>query len=239
MIKKIKSLFLATAAVFCFASNLFSQTENGKFIISVAGNYMQSTTENGVSNNQNVTKGKYLNAETSVGYFITHRIIAGLGLDYNWGKEDRTNSLMINRYYQAEITKIKSNVFLPNIYLGYYYPITDKLYVNTNLKFSYGVINSEYKTAWGGMVYYSPYTIPEVTDEYSSSYSRESSRVSRSDFFSVEIIPELSYFLSPGFSAYIGLGGAGYSLLDWKKDNSSWAINFNPSYWTAGIKLSI
>ena len=236
--KTMKKLLLVTATIFS-TLNLFSQTDKGRIIISIDGNYIKSTTENGVTKNQNVVQGKYLDVGASFGYFITNRFIAGFGLDYNWEKEDRTNNMMINRYYQAEIMDIKSNVFLPNIYLGYYYPIINKLYVNTNLKFSYGKIKSEYNTFWEGSVYYPSNTLIELTDDYSSSYVMSQEGDSKVDFFSINILPELTYFISSRFSFYLGLGGVSYSLLDWDTDNSNWVITFNPNNWKFGIKIRI
>ncbi|MCZ4695608.1 hypothetical protein [Ancylomarina euxinus] len=120
---------MVTATIFS-TLNLFSQTDKGKTIISIDGNYIKSTTENGVTQNQNVTQGKYLDVGASIGCFITNRFIAGFGLDYSWEKEVRTNNLMINKYYQTERTNIKSKALLSNIFLGYYYPIADR-YMST------------------------------------------------------------------------------------------------------------
>ncbi|MDI3521738.1 hypothetical protein [Anaerophaga thermohalophila] len=231
----MKKLLLLTVTILS-TLHLFSQTEKGEIIISLDGNYRQSTTENGVTHNQNMTEGKYLDIGTSIGYFINSRLIAGIGLDYNWDKEVRENSLMINSYYQAEVTNVKSHVFLPNMYLGYYYPITTNLYINASLKFSYGKIKSEYDTFWAGSAYNPSNTSIELTDDYSASGQEGTSKV---DFFSVDIIPELTYFFSSRFSIYVGLGGVSYSLLEWDTDNSSWNVNFNPSYWKTGIKIRI
>ncbi|WP_321289544.1 outer membrane beta-barrel protein [uncultured Sunxiuqinia sp.] len=235
MTKKLLLLALAILSTF----NVFSQIEKREMIISVDGNYSQSTIESGVTNNLNSNQGKYLNIGASVGYFITDRLITGIGFDYNWGKEDRLNNLMINRYYQSEITNIKSKVFLPNLYIGYYYPITNKLYVNLNIKFSYGKIKSEYDSFWAGRVSYPSGTLIDLTDEYSSSYAMSTDGSSKVDYLGIDVLPELSYFISSRFSLYIGLGGVSYSFLDWKTDNSSWSINFNPTCWKTGIKIKI
>lgn len=236
--KTVKKLLLITVTIFS-TLNLFSQTDKGQIILSIDGNYKKSTTENGVTKNQNVTQGKYLDAGASIGYFITNRFIVGFGLDYNWEKEDRANNLMINKYYQTERTSIKSNVFLPNVFVGYYYPITNRLYVNANLKFRCGKVKSEYDTFWAGNVYYPSNTVIELTDDYSSSYAMNQVGNSKLDFFSADIFPELTYFISTRFSFSLGLGGVSYSLLDWETDNSNWMIDFNPSCWKFGVKIRI
>ncbi len=233
MIKKV--IFLAVAIISNL--NLFSQIEKGHIILSLEGNYMQPTTETGVVNNQNTTEGKYLEIGSSIGCFISNKLIAGIGLDYNWIKEYRGNQLMINKYYQTEVTKIKSRVFLPNIYLGYYYPVFNRLYINAKLKFSYGKIKTEYNTIVAGSVYDPTNASTLLIDDSSSSYVSEEEGSSNVDFSSIDIIPELSYYVSSRICVCLGFGGISYSISDWDMDYSSWAVNFNPSYWKFGIKI--
>lgn len=234
----MKKIFI-TVLIALSTLDLFSQIDKGKIIVSIDGSYMKTTTESGVTTNQNVVQAKNLNIGTSVGYFITDRFIVGVGLDYYWNKESRTTELMINRFFQVEVMDIKSKAFLPNIYLGYYYPIINKLYIDANLKFSYGKIKSEYNTLIAGSVYYPTDTYIVLTDRYSSTYVNGSERSSDVDFFNAKIFPELTYFISSKFSLCLGLGGVEYSMSDWKTDNSSWIINFNPAYWRFGIKIKI
>ncbi len=219
--------------------DLFSQIEKGKIIVSIDGNYIKTNTENGVTSNQNVSQIKNLNIGTSVGYFITDRFVLGVGLDYYWNKESRTTEMMINRFFQAEAMNVKSKAFLPNIYVGYYYPIINKLYVNANLKLSYGKIKSESNTLIAGNVYYPSGTLITIVDQYSSTYMNSYERNSEVDLFTAEILPELTYFISSKFGLCLGLGGLGYSMIDWETDNSSWTINFNPVNWRFGFKLRL
>jgi len=219
--------------------DLFSQIEKGRIIVSIDGNYMKTTTENGVTSNQHVSQIKNLNIGTSVGYFISDRFVLGVGLDYYWNKESRTTELMINRFFQSEVMNIKSKAFLPNIYLGFYYPIINKLCINANFKLSYGKIKSEYNTLIAGSVYYPTDTITKLTDRYSSTYVNGSERNSEADLFSAEILPELTYLISSKFGLCLGLGGVEYSMIDWKTDNSSWIVSFNPNSWRFKIKIKI
>jgi hypothetical protein len=219
--------------------NLFSQIEKEGVIVSVDGNYMKTTTEDGATSNQNVSQTKNLNIGTSVGYFITDKFIAGVGLDYYWNKESISTEMMINRFLQKEIMNSKSKAFLPNIYLGYYYPIINKLYFTINVKFSYGKIKSDYNTLIAGSVYYATDSVIEIHDPYSSPYLKEYEGNSEFDFFSAKLFPELTYFISANFGLCLGLGGIEYSMTDWKTDNSNWGVNFNPVYWKLGIKIKI
>ena len=76
-----------------------------------------------------------------------------------------------------------------------------------------------------------------IADQYLLPYSRVYEESSDFDLFKVEIIPELTYFISSRFGLSQGLGGIEYSMLDWETDNSSRIINFNPVNWRFGIKV--
>jgi hypothetical protein len=214
---------------------LFSQINKGKTIMSFDGNYRKSNTESGVTTNHRSIQGQYLNVGPSIGYFITDRFIVGVGVDYYWEKETRSNSLFTNNEYaQMETMKIKSKALLPGLFVGYYYPINDKFYFSTNLKISYGNIKTEShsmvatarKIDDDGIELIG--SLPSVLTEQRAIYDN--------DYFSSKISPELTYFVSKKFGLNLGLGGIEYALPDWESDNSSWAINFNPKYWRLGVK---
>jgi hypothetical protein len=234
MKKTVLILFIAFSTL-----DLFSQVEKRNFIISVDGNYLKTTTENGVTTNQNVAQIQNLGIGASVGYFITDRFIAGVGLDYYWEKESRTNKLMFNKFKQIEVLRTKSNVYLPNFYLGYYYPIISKLYISTNLKLSLGKIKSDYKSLIAGSAYNPTESSELIEYPLSSEYVNAYEENADADYLRANLFPELTYFATSNVGLCLGLGGIEYSMTDWKTDNSSWVINFNPEYWRFGIKLKI
>lgn len=237
MKKNLLIVFIALSTL-----NAFSQFEKGNMMISLEGNYTKSITENGVTTNQNIVQGKYLNVGGSVGCFIADRFIIGIGLDYNRAKEERTNLLMTipsyreeeyhNIYYQEEYTDIKSKALLPNIYLGYYYQIINKFYFNIRLKVNYGKIKSEYATTSAGYISQHDFEREII---YLSAYTSSASVA----FFSAEILPELTYFISSRFGVNLGLGGISYSVIDGETSNPNWIINFNPASWKVGINIKI
>jgi hypothetical protein len=216
--------------------DLFGQISAGNLVITLDGNYIKSKVENGVTTNYDITKGQYLYVVPSIGFFLTDRFLVGAGLDCVWEKETRQSALNFNNFYQKEEMKTTSKAFLPNIYLGYYFPIFNKLYFNTNLKFSFGKIKSDYQTnCTGTTISTSIYSISDTIP----SYHRTDSQKTDFDYFSSQINPELNYFISSKFSLCLGLGGIEYSILDGKSENSAWAVNFNPIYWRLGIKFKI
>lgn len=219
------------------ASHLSAQTEKGKMMINAFGNYSKTTSENGVTTNQFSTRTKSLNAGTSVGYFFADQFIAGVGLEYVHGKEDRFNSVFINNFIQAEEMNIKSSGLLPHAYLGYYLPVVPKLYFNSCIKISYGQLKSDYKTSYYGRELSTDGSI--LLPGTGSPYSRGAESNMKSDYFETLITPELSYLFARKFSVYLGCGGISYSMYDWKTDNSSWLISFNPNYWKLGIKIHL
>ncbi len=216
-----------------FSLNAYSQIENGKFLISLDGNFNKSGTESGVQNNSLVSQGKYLDLGTTVGYFVTDNFIIGAGFNYVWSDEDRTSQFSnLTSFIQAETMNIKSHTYLVDVYGGYYYQICNKLYFNTNLKFSFGKTKVENKNMFVSSEIYTPGVISERgTGSICCSWDGDSD----TDCFSVELLPELTYFVTPKFGLNLGLGGVGFAMADWDKDNTSWLVNFNPSYWRLGF----
>lgn len=231
-----KSILLALVVLSTF--DLYSQIEKGITLVSGEGIYHQSTTAYGVTTSQNSVHGKYLNVGASVGYFFTNRFIVGLGLDFKSENEERGSVMTINKYYQQEVMDIKAKAWLPNVYFGCYYPIIEKLYLNTNMKFSYGKLKGEFSTVISS--YEQGVFLPsDPSFGFQNTIVRTHEYNTEVDYSSVEVLPELNYFLTPKFCLSLGLGGLGYSMTDWSSDNSTWIVNFNPSYWTLGVKASL
>jgi len=218
--------------------DVFSQLNKGDILISAEGNYTRTNFENGVTTNRDYTIGKYLHLGTSIGTFITDKLIIGVGLDYNWSNEKRMNSLDFDNFMQVGQMEIKSHVILPTVFIGYYQRIIDRLYFNGTIRFSYGKVKSETQSVWAGM------TNPDFTSGTTQSavgvnYTRFSLDTAESDYYSTEVCPELTYFVSPKVGLSLGLGGVKYSMTDGKVENSNWSVNFNPAYWNLGVKIKI
>jgi hypothetical protein len=204
----------------------FSQIEKGNIILTLDGNYVKTQSETGVNTNYTNTKGQYLNVGSSIGYFFTNRLVVGLGVDYNWEKETRLNELYITDYLQQEEMKIKSDVILPNLYVGYYYQILSNFYLSANAKISYGRVKVDYSTIYAS----------RTTNGESLLYSNDDN--TDYDYFSSKLFPELTYFYKRlGIS--LGLGGIEYSMTDWETGSSNWIISFHPNNWRFGIKVKI
>ncbi|HET6556438.1 MAG TPA: hypothetical protein VFG54_03930 [Prolixibacteraceae bacterium] len=226
--------------IICSSIHLFGQINKGDVMISLNGNFMKTISGSGVTTNENSTQSEYLNVGTSVEYFLTSRLAVGAGLDYQWAKETTSNMINLKlpdlEFRHYEVMETTSNVFLPNVFLKHYIPITQKLYFNTNLKFSYGKIKSELlaeiidrnrRPSEGGLT--------EGLPTYMSGVSKKSAL----DSFTAQLGPELTYFITPKFVGCLALGGVEYSMLDWKTTNSIWNVNFNPAYWQLGVKINI
>jgi len=216
---------------------LYSQIEKGNIIISGEGSYIKATTEAGVTSNIYGVEGKHLGLSTSIGYFFTNKWVAGVGFDYYWSKETRLSELYINDFLQVEEMNIKANGFLPNVYVGYYYPVISKLYFTRNFKIGFGKLKTEYSCMIAGIEKVSDQTINLLYG--SNSYLNEYNKSDEVDIFSSSFYPELVYFIRPNIGLNIGMGGVEYTMLDWKTDNSNWVINFNPSQWRYGIKVNL
>jgi hypothetical protein len=211
---------------------LFSQVKTGDVILSLDGNYMKTYTGGGVTTNMTGSRAHNLDISLSAGYFFTERVVAGIGIDYKLEKGVRSNLVNFNNFIQAEEMDYKSYAWLPNAYVGLYFPIVNKLYVTANFKVSYGKINASYTTTYAGggkFLLLSPTT----------NYMYVSSADSKADFFSNMIYPEVLYFLGEKTSLSLGLGGIQYALTDWDTHNAEVAVNFNPVHWKLGVKMKL
>ena len=179
-----------------------------------------------------------LNLGASMGVFLSDHFVMGIGLNYNWGKETRFNQLIYSsNLLQIEELKVKSKMLLPGVFFGYYFPIVGKLYFNTNLVLNCGKINSDYESIRAQRsTFFSTDSAYIIGDQPISGGFSSSSSIY---YFSTQIHPELSYFLSSKFCLSLGLGGIEYSITDWKFENSECTINFNPGYWKLGIKFIV
>jgi len=231
--KKYSLLFFSLLASF----NLFSQISKNDIIVSLDGNYRKTTIEYGVLSNINQNQINALSISPSGGVFLTDRIFIGLGLDYNRNKEIRINKLEFNSFRQYENLTVTSNAFLPRLIVGYYLPVFHRLYFNTNFSINIGKINSQINRI---LIEDSKpinnldiFDTPMIPKYYEQEYQ------TKSDYFGTRICPELTYILSPKFALNLGLGRVEYSIIDWKNDNSSWLINFNPECWRLGVTLKL
>jgi hypothetical protein len=223
--------------IILFSLDSFGQIAKDKVIISMNGNFMKINTESGVKTNEFSTKGQYVNLGTSIGVFLSDHFIMGVSVNYNWGKETRMNKLIYgNNLLQIEQLEIRSNILLPGVFFGYYVPIVGKFYFNTNMVLNCGKVNSDYERLFAQRTtYFSTDSSYIYIDN--NHVSGGSSGSSSTYYFSAQICPELSYFISSKFGLSMGLGGIEYSLTDWKSENSAFAVNFNPAYWKLGVKF--
>ena len=226
--------------IILFSIHSFGQIGKGDVFISLDGNFMKSFTGSGVTTNEFSTAGKHLEVGSSFEYFFSDRLSVGVGLDYQWTKETKANQMFLKlpdfdlAHYQ--IMDTKSHVFLPNVFLKHYILISNKLYFNTNLQFSYGKIMSQYKTVVLDLYKSNK---EDVLLENNPDYVTSSSKESEVDFFTAQLGPEMTYFITPKFSCCLSLGGIEYGMFNWKNDNSLWVVNFNPVYWKLGLKIKI
>ena len=219
--------------VFLFlALPLFSQVKTGDVILSLDGNYMKTNSGGGVTTNMTGTQAQNLDIGLSAGYFLSQRVVAGIGLDYKLEKEIRSNLVSFDNFVQMEVMDYHSHAWLPNAYIGFYFPIVSKLYVTANFRMSYGKINASYTTTYAGAG-------KNVLVSPSTNYTYTSTGDAKVDYFSNTIYPELLYFLGAKTSISLGLGGIEYAMTDWDAHNAEVAVNFNPVYWKVGVKLKL
>lgn len=221
-----KTLFLILTVL--YAVNLAAQFSKGDMLISVDGNYSKTHSVSGFTTNLFNSNEKNLNLGASMGFFVNNHVLLGFGVDYSWEKATQRNMLVLDNKIQIEEMNTKTNLILPNAFVGLYYPILERLYVNTNLKLSYGVAKSEYDTFFAGSQL-----------EASQAYSNGSEGDNSYDYFSTQICPEITWFATSKVGLSLGLGGIGYAITDWESNTSSWMVNLNPNVWKLGVKIRL
>lgn len=221
---------------FYLIANLSAQMDKGSFIFSVDGNYTKTSSETGVISNLHVSDGKFCDLGFSIGYKVSNSFVVGIGIDYGWSKEERTNQFSINRFYQMEQLNTKTNVFLPNVYLEYQYPLISKLYLNANFTIGYGKIKSDInRKLLGAAAFLSDNDIQDINeyDNYAYVFTEETDV----NAFNARLCPELAYCILPKLAFSLSLGGIEYAIVDWEKDYTSWDVNFHPNNWRFGMKV--
>ncbi len=229
-----KTLFLILTVL--YAVNVSAQFSKGDMLISVDGNYSKSNSGSGVSTNQFVSNEKNLNLGASMGFFVNNHVLLGFGVDYSWEKATHINRLFFDDKFQFEELNTKTNLILPNAFVGYYYPIIERLYFNTNLKLSYGVAKSDYNTFYAGT---SNMIDTDQLQNATPPYANNSEGDNSYDYFRTQICPEITWFATSKVGLSLGLGGIGYAITDWESESSNWMVNFNPNEWKLGVKIRL
>lgn len=214
--------------------NLNAQTEKGNEIISLFGNYSKINNESGVTTNLSSSIIKNLGVGASIGFFVADNVIAGIGLNYLSNIEFRQNEIFIEDLIHLEAMDISANMFMPEVYAGYYLKLEKKLYLSNILKTSFGTANASYTS---NSVEANAYTPSGYLDISTLAYNRTITSESKYDYFSVSLSPELNYFVTSRFALSLSLGGIEYSLTNWQKASSNWLVSFHPNYWKAGFKF--
>ncbi len=229
-----KTLFFIITVLYTF--NLSAQFSKGDMLISVDGNYSKTHRVSGVTTNLFNSNEKNLNLGASMGFFLNNHVLLGFGVDYSWEKATHMNMLSLDEKIQVEEMNTKTNLILPNAFVGFYYPIMERLYFNTNLKLSYGVAKSDYNTFYAGA---SNMIDTVQLQNVTPPYAKNSEGDNNYDYFSAQICPEITWFATSKLGLSLGLGGIGYAITDWESDTSSWMVNFNPNVWKLGVKIRL
>jgi hypothetical protein len=225
----MKKILILLMAIF-YGCNMYSQSK-GTFVLSVNGNYAESSSSSALISIQTSTEEKALDMGLSAGLFLSNHFEMGLGLDFYWSSEENRSLISefsdgIIRPTQIEVLEIKSDAFIPNVYGTYYCKLANRLFFDLNLKVGNGKIKSKHTTAIGTLI------ISSGQDNSLSGTSRY-----ENDYFYVGMRPQLNYFATKRLGLSFSFGQFQYSIVDWETESSNWIASFHPNYWSFGIKL--
>lgn len=218
--------------------SLFSQVKKDSFVFGISGNYLDAPTESGVTTNYISTDGKSLDVCPYVGYALSANFEVGVGLDYQWGDERTASQLyLINKDYYLEGMKVKTRSYIPYVYGRYSYKVINKFYVGAVLNAGYGKMKTKVRSMYlrtSVVNYIDESRLVEYVPSIDGAYLR---RETTTEIGIAELSPEITYFLFPKVGFNIVMGGIGYAVYDWKKENSNWMVDFRPRYWEFGVKI--
>jgi hypothetical protein len=230
-----KILLLITLLVAFWSAS--AQLSKGSICLSAYGNYLDGGSESGIWAMKNSTSGQYLNTGVFADYFFADHFFIGLGFDFSWTKESQAAIFYGTLFQQAELMKVRSRLLVPSLNGGYHRPITDKLSFDIRVGVGYAFNSSESKA------YYVWDNVGISNGAFSTEPMINQAFEMNSDddygFLSATISPELTYSFSKQVGAYLGCGGLGLAMMDWKIKQSSWIVNMNPTHWNVGIRVAI
>ena len=221
--------------------------ENG-FVIRLDGNYNETTTSNLLQYiNVYGAKSKDGNISVSTGYLCQNWLF-GLGFEYIRNKSNVFGNVTYKKYvtgYNDIIeynTSLEANTVNLNGYGGVFY-ISRYLPVWRNLYFTPGfyVGCGNIKRDNSGIVGFTQLFAPDIGISivgplsFASIYKKQKS----SEYFYMQLSPELTWFFSKRFGLNIQMGGLGINIIDSDWKNSSKQINFNPAFWKLGVLFKL
>jgi len=175
-----------------------------------------------------------------------------LGFEYNRSKSEIFGLLYDLRYEENSVSEVprkkRENIFYEGtentlngyggvFYVSRYLPIWRKLYFTPAFYLGYGSIKGDCS-----MRYLSVDLIelfPQISSTFPSfPFSSYENKIS-SDYFYMQLSPELTWFVSNHFGLNVQMGGMGINVVDFDWKNNRKQINFNPSFWKLGIVFKI
>ncbi len=223
MKKSICTLLLAAITI-----HAFSQLEKGSRMLTLNGMCSVTNTSSGTYRNSLEEHAKSLLLGGSYS-FVQKNLLFGFGLYLGAGLNKQTfKTETLNTYHQYENERVLSALILPNVYVGYYKRVFERLYFTTNLRVGVGgIFNSSSNTT----TFYEE-GISILRSQLT--YKTENAMVAIAG-----VQPEFTYFFSKKIGISVFTGGIEYSIADWNFASSNFMINFNPNNWQVGLKILI
>jgi len=218
MTRKIFFLLFLLFPLFAHA-----QMDSSRFIVRFNGGYADTGSSNGVAtSNALTTNNSSWNVGLTIGLPFGKRWEAGVGFEY-WKQKTETVSTVnvLSQWDKMQTTKTDMKVIIGKAYVAGRWKLSSKLYFNPILSVGIGKIKST-QAAKTFLL-----NLPE--NFWLNGF------VGDNNYFSLDLAPTFSYYLTKHFALNLETGSFGFSTTDWKRDNKQWLANVNPVYWKLGI----
>lgn len=231
--------FIICLAIFLGLSTqteLSGQIQKGNFNISLSVGAQNLTSQSGGFSNLISTYEKSFSVYPSIDYYFNDRFFSGLELGFTRQNREITFNHLTHHYYSESITNTDTDIFQFSLRTGYLQPITERFYFQILSGLNYAHITQDLKfLSVGGSIIVPG--LPSIENIYSMDVSR-SEFDEKSDFTSVSLKPQITYFISKSIGLNLSLGGFEYGFYDWDFENDLWILSFNTNLWRLGVNYS-
>ncbi len=217
-------------------TELSGQTQKDNFNLSVRVGAQKLTSSSGGITNFTNTQEKSFSVYPSIDYYYNDRLFSGLEFGFTHQNKEILNTLFTPHYYQEAFTETDVNMFQFTLRNGYELLINERLYfqVIAGLNYAYITQHMKYSAIGGNLLVPG---IPSIINTVSLETSEDEFK-QQSDYTSITLNPQITFFITQSIGINLSLGGLEYGFYNWDIENDLWILSFKTNLWRLGVNFS-